>query len=66
MPLTGAVAIRFLLASLDLLTLDRQIRVELFELNEEIYELENEGFLTLSEFKRLQRLLCLRLEKFVV
>src|SRR5207247_2533592 len=43
MPLTGAVAIRFLLASLDLLTLDRQIRVELFELNEEIYELENEG-----------------------
>ena len=63
MPLTGAVAIRFLLASLDLLTLDRQIRVELFELNEEIYELENEGFLTLSEFKRLQRLHRLRSEK---
>ena len=62
-PLTGAVAIRFLLASLDLLTLDRQIRVELFELNEEIYELENEGFLTLSEFKRLQRLHRLRSEK---
>ncbi len=62
-PLTGAEAIRFFLTNLDLQLLDRQIRVELFELNEEIHEFENQNFLFFSEQRRLQFLLYLRAKK---
>ena len=62
-PLTGAEAIRSFLKNLDLYPLDRQIRVELFELNEEIHEFENLNFLFLSERRRLQLLLRLRAKK---
>ncbi len=62
-PLTGAEAIRSFLINLDLHLLDRQIRVELFELNEEIHEFENQNFLFFSEQRRLQFLLYLRAKK---
>ena len=62
-PLTGAEAIRSFLTDLDLYPLDRQIRVELFELNEEIHEFENLNFLFSSERRRLQFLLRLRAKK---
>ena len=62
-PLTGAEAIRSFLTNLDLQLLDRQIRVELFELNEEIHEFENQNFLFFSEQRRLQFLLYLRAKK---
>ena len=62
-PLTGAESILYFLANLDLQLLDRQIRVELFELSEEIYEFENQGFLFFSEQRRLQFLLYMRSKK---
>ena len=61
--LTGAEAIRYFLENLDLQFLDRQIRVELFELNEEMYELENQGLFFPSEQKRFKFLLYIRAKK---
>jgi DNA-directed RNA polymerase subunit beta' len=52
-PLIGAEAIRFFLTNLDLQALDRQIRVELFDLNETIPEFENENFAFFSEYRDL-------------
>nr|YP_009105340.1 beta' subunit of RNA polymerase [Koliella longiseta]AIT94017.1 beta' subunit of RNA polymerase [Koliella longiseta] len=52
-PLIGAEAIRFFLKNLDLQALDRQIRVELFDLNETIPEFENENFTFFSEYRDL-------------
>jgi DNA-directed RNA polymerase beta' subunit len=63
LPLTGAEAILYFLENLDLQLLDRQIRVELFELNEEINEFENQGFLFFHEQRRLQFLLYIRAKK---
>nr|YP_009105175.1 beta' subunit of RNA polymerase [Pseudochlorella signiensis]AIT93854.1 beta' subunit of RNA polymerase [Pseudochlorella signiensis] len=62
-PLTGAEALRSFLKNLDLQLLNRQIRVELFELNEEIHEFENQNFLFLIEQRRLKFLLSLRAKK---
>jgi DNA-directed RNA polymerase subunit beta' len=62
-PLTGAEALRCFLSNLDLQLLDRQIRIELFELNEEIHEFENQNFLFLIEQRRLKFLLSLRAKK---
>jgi DNA-directed RNA polymerase subunit beta' len=62
-PLTGAEALRSFLSNLDLQLLDRQIRIELFELNEEIHEFENQDYLFRIEKKRLKSLLSLRAKK---
>lgn len=62
-PLIGGEAIRNLLLNLDLAFLDRQLRVEIFELNEEITDLENQGFLLFSEQRRLQFLNYIRVKK---
>lgn len=59
----GAQAIRQLLVNLDLSLLDKQLRFELFELNEEIHLLENQGFLLINEQRRLQFLLYRRSKK---
>ena len=61
--LIGGEAIRTLLLNLDLPLLDRQIRVELFELNEEMGDLEVQGFLLFSEHRRLQFLQYMRAKK---
>nr|YP_009105098.1 beta' subunit of RNA polymerase [Edaphochlorella mirabilis]AIT93775.1 beta' subunit of RNA polymerase [Edaphochlorella mirabilis] len=61
--LTGPEAIRYFLANLDLQLLDRQIKVELFELNEEIHAFENIGFLFFDERRLLQKLLYIRSKK---
>jgi DNA-directed RNA polymerase subunit beta' len=57
---TGALAINKRLKELDLVVLDKILRVELTELKEDIIELENQGFLILPDFRRLQRLLAQR------
>lgn len=60
---TGALAIRKRLVQLNLDVLDKILKDELFELNEEIHELENKGFLLLYEERRLQRLITQRSKK---
>ncbi len=57
---TGALAIKKRLIQLDLVVLDKILREELKELKEDIIELENQGFLILPDFRRLQRLLAQR------
>jgi len=59
-PLIGAEAIRFFLKNLDLLALDRQIRVELFDLSELIPDFDNDNFAFISEYREL---LALRAKK---
>ena len=61
--LIGGEAIRTLLLNIDLPLLDRQMRVELFELNEEITDLETQNFLLFSEQRRLQFLHYIRAKK---
>ena len=59
-PLTGAKAILALLSRIDLVGLERQVSHELFEMQEEIEDLEsNFNFFVLEE-KRLQYLLVLK------
>jgi len=57
---TGALAINKRLIQLDLVVLDKILKDELIELKGEIIELENQGFLILPDFRRLQRLLAQR------
>ena len=59
-PLTGADALRSLLTNLDLQLLDREIRVQLFEVNEEINEFENQNFLFPAEQRQLKSFFSLR------
>lgn len=61
--LIGGEAIRTLLVNIDLPLLDRQMRVELFELNEEMTDLESQSFLLFSEQRRLQFLHYIRAKK---
>nr|YP_009106260.1 beta' subunit of RNA polymerase [Interfilum terricola]AIT95126.1 beta' subunit of RNA polymerase [Interfilum terricola] len=61
--LTGGEAIRLLLSNLDLALLDRQLRMELFEYNEQINEFENQNFLLFGEQRRLQFLYYIRTKK---
>nr|YP_009106416.1 beta' subunit of RNA polymerase [Geminella minor]AIT95282.1 beta' subunit of RNA polymerase [Geminella minor] len=61
--LTGGEAIRLLLSNLDLSLLDRQLRMELFEYNEQITEFENQNFLLFGEQRRLQFLHYVRTKK---
>lgn len=60
---TGALAVRKRLVQLNLDILDKILKDELFELNEEIHELEDKGFLLLYEERRLQRLITQRSKK---
>ena len=62
-PRTGAEAIKFFLSNINLRLLEKQIRIELSEINEEIDGFENQGYLFFSEQRRLQFLLDIRAKK---
>jgi len=62
-PLIGAEALYFLLQTVDLQFLNEQIKSELFELDGEIREFENQPYLLRIEKKRLKELEKVRLQK---
>jgi len=60
---TGAEALYLLLSQLDLVLVEKQLRHELFELNEKLYNLHNKGYLNVKKRKQIKLLVVARWKK---